>query len=284
MNLDRRKAILDAYAKACNIRREAKISPVAPIDPVELARVASCKIIYAGLDSLEGLYQPEPEPTIILGSNRPLGRRAFNCAHELGHHLFCHGIQFSELVEQKTDFRKPIEEVIADAFAANLLMPKQGVLKAIKDRGLTAEALDPEDIFKISSYFGVGYSTLITHLEQTIKCIDFVQKEKLLDTKPAFVKSKYDLSSQSELIFVDRFWKHRSVDLEIGDSIHVPIDVEPEDYSFFNLIRREKYYSILQGEKTGITRLVSSSSEWAANVRISRKNYTGHAEYRYLEE
>lgn len=284
MNEDRRKATLDAYAKACNIRREAAKSPVAPIDPVELAIFASCKVIYTGLDSLEGLYQPEPEPTIILGSNRPLGRRAFNCAHELGHHLFCHGVQFSELIEQKNDSRKPIEEVIADGFAANLLMPKQGVLKAIKDRGITTEALEPEDVFMLASYFGVGYSTLITHLEQTIRCINSSQKEKLLNTKPAFVKSAFDLSPQSELIFVDRFWKHRSVDLEVGDSIHVPTDVEPEDYSFFDLIRKEKSYSIFQGKKTGITRLVSSSTEWAANVRISRKNYTGHAEYRYLEE
>lgn len=284
MNVDRRKATLDAYAKACNIRREAAKSPVDPIDPVELAIFTSCKVVYMGLDSLEGLYQPDPEPTIILGSNRPLGRRAFNCAHELGHHFFGHGLHFSELKKQKSDFRKPIEEVIADAFASNLLMPKQGVLKAFKDRGLTSGKVGPEDIFKLASYFGVGYSTLITHLEQTIRCIDFDQKEKLLNTKPSFVKSEYDLSPQSELIFVDRFWKHRSVDLEIGDFIHVPIDFEPEDNSFLNLVRREKSYSIFQGQKTGITRLVSSSAEWAANVRISRKNYTGFAEYRYLEE
>src|SRR3546814_6969436 len=46
-----------------------------------------------------GMYQRAPPPRIHLSARRPLPRRAYNCAHELGHHVFAHGSSIDELRE-----------------------------------------------------------------------------------------------------------------------------------------------------------------------------------------
>lgn len=80
-----------AAMEASRLRLFAKIPRTAPIDPIETAIKCGCEVRFLSLASLEGIYSPEPSPTIILGSERPAGRRAFTCAHELGHHIFNHG-------------------------------------------------------------------------------------------------------------------------------------------------------------------------------------------------
>jgi hypothetical protein len=41
--------------------------------------------------NMEGMYQRGAPPRIHLSARRPLSRRTYNCAHELGHHVFGHG-------------------------------------------------------------------------------------------------------------------------------------------------------------------------------------------------
>src|SRR5258707_13603303 len=49
--------------------------------------------------SMEGMYtirEDGTHPTIILSNQRPLPRRSFTCAHEVGHHVFKHGNHIDE--------------------------------------------------------------------------------------------------------------------------------------------------------------------------------------------
>lgn len=41
--------------------------------------------------NMEGMYDRTPKPRIHVSALRPLARRTFTCAHELGHHVFGHG-------------------------------------------------------------------------------------------------------------------------------------------------------------------------------------------------
>ena len=50
--------------------------------------------------NMEGMYQRSAAPRIFISSLRPVARRAFNCAHELGHHLFGHGSTVDQLYEE----------------------------------------------------------------------------------------------------------------------------------------------------------------------------------------
>ena len=50
--------------------------------------------------NMEGMYQKGSPPQIHLSAHRPLSRRGYNCAHELGHHVFGHGSSIDELRER----------------------------------------------------------------------------------------------------------------------------------------------------------------------------------------
>lgn len=67
--------------------------------------------------SMEGMYDRQPKPRIHVSVLRPLARRTFTCAHELGHHVFGHGSMIDELRDdhaQNAD--RPPNEVLADSF------------------------------------------------------------------------------------------------------------------------------------------------------------------------
>ena len=51
---------------------------------------------------MEGLYLRQEKPEIWIGL-RPLVRHTFNCAHELGHHVFGHGSTLDELTAEGED-------------------------------------------------------------------------------------------------------------------------------------------------------------------------------------
>jgi Zn-dependent peptidase ImmA (M78 family) len=88
---NRRQLILKAAAKAQNVRARCKIEQGASIDPISIAEAYGCEVRFMALSSLEGIYSPTPRPVIVLGSERPAGRRSYTCAHELGHNEFGHG-------------------------------------------------------------------------------------------------------------------------------------------------------------------------------------------------
>ena len=68
--------------------------------------------------NMEGMYQRGVPPRIHLSARRPLPRRAYNCAHELGHHVFGHGSSIDELREDaKAQPWEDPKEFLADTFA-----------------------------------------------------------------------------------------------------------------------------------------------------------------------
>ena len=115
--------------------------------------------------NMEGMYQRGTPPRIHLSARRPLSRRTYNCAHELGHHVFGHGSSIDELREDAKEhpWEDP-KEFLADTFAGFVLMPIIGLRRAFALRNCKPEAATPIQMYLIACEFGVGYSTLITHL------------------------------------------------------------------------------------------------------------------------
>ncbi len=279
----RKQLARQAAIKAQRIRTRYKISLTDPLNPIDIAEKCDCEVRFLSLPSLEGTYAPHPRPVIVLGSERPYGRRSFNCAHELGHHLFKHGFRFEELDNQKSIAHKLPEEYMADMFAGFLLMPQFAVNKTLKDRGWVNSELEQEHIYKLASYFGVGYSTIVLHFTWTLRIIDPNTAKKLLKLPPKILKSKYNTTPENEIFFVDEFWHSRSVDLEIGDTLILPQDINVESEGF--LIEANKIDSMktFQAIKTGYLRAFNDSSDWMINIRIAKKQYEGLAQFRFLE-
>lgn len=274
-----------AAFEAEKVRLSAKIPHIAPIDPYETAIKRGCEVRFMEVPSLEGMYSPLPKPLIMIGSLRPAGRRNYTCAHELGHHVFKHGVVLEELYEQKRACNeKAPEEFLADAFAGHLLMSKSVVGYALKTRGLTASSLTPEQVYQLACYFGVGYGTVVGHMTHALHLIPRPFSEALLKVQPKQIKAQYGANADSELVLVDYHWLHRTLDAEIGDTIVLPRKVEVETGNRLQFVEERGDISIYRAFSAGYSRAFCYEMDWAVNIRISRKNYFGLAQYRFIEE
>ena len=186
---DRRAIARQAMGAALRTRRSVGYGLDHAICVFDLAEKLGVEVRFLDLPSMEGMYTSASSPTIIVSSLRPTGRRAFNCAHELGHHYRQDGVEIDELVEQWDKPRFDPKEFAADCFAGTLLMPKLAVSKAFAVRGWSMEECTPEQAFMVAGYFGVGYTTLVHHLRSALQVLPDSRARALLKVSPRNAQS-----------------------------------------------------------------------------------------------
>jgi Zn-dependent peptidase ImmA (M78 family) len=127
-----RSAKVEAERIRQTVWREIAGGDVIPVDPVRIARELGIDVFEAQLDpQISGTIVKEvgQDPTIILNRDDSPVRRRFSAAHELGHY-----VRRADEPDryQYVDYRGPLageglneEEIYANTFAANLLMPER---------------------------------------------------------------------------------------------------------------------------------------------------------------
>lgn len=280
--MDRNKLATSAVKKAERLRIEAKLLPSVSLDPVDIAvETCHCHVRFMPLSSLEGIYSSTPRPTIIIGSERPPARQFYTCAHELGHYIFGHGECLDEI---ECTHNNKNEELLADMFAGYFLMPKLAVITAMSQRGYTAGRLTPEQVYRIACYFGVGYSTILTHMHYSLEIISYSEMEKLKKIHPKNIKAPYEVSPNMSMIFADHFWIGRPINMEVGDTLLLPAGYELEPSECIREVGNVNGLLKYEAMSPGYSRAFEVFSGWAAHVRVSRKNYEGLSQYRFFEE
>lgn len=109
-------------------------------DRIEVDRVAETDgydVEYKNNIETSGLYDDD-EHKIIVNGEEPEYRQRFTLAHELGHAVNNHpGKQYrATLMSDKSDLSERINdgfEIVANKFAANLLMPERLVVSVMKN-------------------------------------------------------------------------------------------------------------------------------------------------------
>lgn len=279
----RQKLATQALQKAVRIRKRAGIPDVAPVNPVDTALHFECPIWYKDIPSLEGIYSSDPL-AIILGSQRTAGRRSYTCAHEYGHHVFGHGTQVEQLNEYRANSEDVEIEYVADMFAGFFLMNETAVKCTLNQRKWDSRCMTPLQTFMLASYFGVSYSAIIHHLSRTMRLIPFDYSQDLLAIQPKEIKSRFNAIPGSDVVIADHHWKHRAADLEIGDTLVVPPSIKIiSNDRLGEVLNTDKYTSVI-AKAPGLAQAYDDNSDWAINVRISKKNYAGLAENRHLKD
>lgn len=254
-----------------------------PICVYDLADKLGVDVRFFDLPSMEGVYSPGSPPTVIVSSLRPSGRRAFTCAHELGHHDRGDGLEIDELAEHWGRPRYDPKEFSADCFAGALLMPKLAVSKAFAIRGWCIEESSPEQISMVAGCFGVGCTTLIHHLRSALLLLPDRQARALLKVPPRRAQSLLlGWETQNDVVVVDDHWTGRPIDVEVGNHILVHGHAEFEG-SCLRPFTEVKQGALFLAARPGIGRLETGEG-WSAFVRVSRPNYVGRALYRHWEE
>lgn len=235
--------------------------------------------------NMEGLYiNNNGASKILLSSLRPFPRRVFSCGHELGHHIFKHGLKVDIISEENRDLSiKNKDEILVDAYAAALLMPIGGIQAEFNKRNLNFKLGKPIDFYKISSTFGVGYQTLVIHCRVNGLINDFKSIE-LLKYSPAKIFKAYfgELREKSFFKIIDAKCTSKTIDLEVSNYLILPTDFIV-DNEFLEKKQETQIGSLFLVKNPGISSVHSSNSETSYFVRIQRQNYIGFAEYRHLE-
>jgi len=284
MTPERRRLALRATSMALRVRQQYGIAVDHPCCVYDLAEEMGVEVRFADLPSAEGVYSPV-KPVAVVSSLRPPGRQAFTCAHELGHHAYGHGEQFDELVEDRRERRRhDPKEFEADCFASALLMPKTAVLKGIALRGWNPKNASAAQVYALSSWLGVGYVTLIGNMQWGMNLIDRSRAGALSKIKAAQIrKTILGRECKDHLIVVDEAWIGRPVDAQAGDVITLPKGVTIEG-DVLESLESDEERTIARAVRPGIGRLLVRNSAWAQFIRVSRKQFTGLARFRHLEE
>ena len=122
--------------------------PVTPVDPARIAGRLGVEVVQARLPrEVSAAIKKElgGDPVILLNREDHPNRQRFSCAHELGHFVLRRDApdQYDYI-----DYRDPMastgtqdEEIFANGFAANLLMPEGSVRAAHREVGGSVAAL-----------------------------------------------------------------------------------------------------------------------------------------------
>lgn len=234
--------------------------------------------------NMEGVYLRQERPRIFLSVHRPLGRRHFNCAHELGHHVFGHGATLDELREDAEAYndRHP-DEFLADVFAGHLLMPVLGIRQAFSRRGIKTEELEPKDILAVATEFGVGYEALLTQLTFALKDITAGRRKDLLRARPGFRRTIFEKASGADVVLVDSQFTAPTLDVEVNHLIVAPEGSVAAD-DIVLPTGNSPLGPIFRADRRGIAELSVPGAPRALTVRVAPERFTGLAKFRHLED
>jgi len=285
MTTRRAELAREALDRTLELRQEVGLAFGVPLNVYDLCErlVPRVRIRFAEY-SMEGCYHRSERPLIEVSALRPIGRRAFNAAHELGHHALGHsGMRLDEqIADGPSDPIAEPEEFAANAFAGFLLMPKIGVRRAFRSRGWQMASARPEQLFIIACHFGVGYATLVNHLAYGLQEISRARAAELSRVRlPAIRRALFGANAPNRIWVADRQYLQPTLDTEVGTTLVLPPNSQPE-YTSILLPKGEiPSGQVFCAEQPGITRV--EAQDWAVIVRVSRYQYSGWSTNRHLE-
>lgn len=273
---------------ALRTRRDGGATSTEPVCVPDFAGTLGVEVRYMPLTGLDGAYVKDPGPLLLLSSLRPSGRRNFTAAHELAHYIFDDGTTLEVVLQSHASAShrtsRDSRERLAQLFAGFLLMPPASVRKALDVRSLSPNSASPEDLFFVSSWFGVGYETLISHLAYSLRLLSRGRAKQLLRVSAKEVKARIAAEKISgDFTAVDNFWDYRAIDLDVMGTALLPAGTKLEGDST-EILRDDQRGVLIMGIAKGIDRAFDPSTEWAAFVRVAPQGYEGRAEYRHLKE
>lgn len=159
---------LDAIAAAKRLHRELALQQrvtggAGLIDVFETIAELDIPLLFKPLTSALGLCLPAPLKGIMVTTRRGLHIQRFTAAHELGHVVLEHrGSIDREILERgplAPSGGRDLQEVAADAFAAEFLLPRWLYRHHVQSQGWTVNGhlRNPDIVYQLSLRMGASY-------------------------------------------------------------------------------------------------------------------------------
>jgi hypothetical protein len=281
-----RNLFTSALLEADNVRMELGLDMYQPINIFDTCIKMKIPVRFVDIN-MEGMYVCQEDgksPVILISNQRPYPRRCFTCAHELGHHRFGHGTKLDVLSEQNNhSSSNHQDELLVDSFAGALLMPVAGIHAEFAKRSLKPNHASPLQFYIISSIFGTGYQSLITHCRAN-KIISPAKEKSLLKFSPAKILDHLvgpELPKTHFKVF-DCHSIISALDLEVLNYLILPSEFVIEG-DHLKKLKELKNSNVYIANKPGIVRSFAANSNRSFFIRIQKSGYMGLAEFRHLE-
>lgn len=192
----------DVRRKAADARRFFRLGGGPVGDLIGLADVAGMSVYLAPLGAdlkgtVSGAFLPHQRVgfSILINSQTTPGRQLFTLAHEIAHALF-HGTRLY------VDYfgRREADERFADAFAAEFLVPTQGLRSAVESLGL-AKVKDAEVAVHLQRLFHVSYAMILVRL-QSASLVTPTDLQTLRKARPVRIAERIGYPLQA-----DEWWQ-----------------------------------------------------------------------------
>ena len=278
--------LIQAIKKAGQMRTKLELNMFEPVNIFDICTDLGVTVRFIDV-SMEGMYISQENTStanILISSLRPLPRRVYTCAHELGHHIFGHGSKIDGLTEEGANTSSyDQDEYLVDAFAGAFLMPLAGIESEFTKRNWEPAKASPFQFFSIASIFGIGYSTLVTHCKVHRLISDFKVVELLRQTPSKLLQQIMGTSvKNSHFKIIDEYAQLPVIDLEVGNYLFLHQSVIIEG-NHLNKLKNITFGNAFLAEKPGIVHAISEKDGTGYFIRIQNSGYIGLAENRHLE-
>lgn len=189
-----RDAILEGTSAAARLHdelglRKAVESNGGGIDVFGSLLRLEATLLFRPLDGLLGACLAGPSRGVLISTQRPLRIQRFTGAHELGHVVMGHQDSLDgEEILARSPRSKDLQEVAADAFAAEFLIPKWLLQTHARRQGWNRTSMtDPRVVYQLSLRIGASYDATCRALDRD-KIIDETTRDRLLAVKPKQIK------------------------------------------------------------------------------------------------
>lgn len=157
-----------ARFRANEIRKQLGLSAFEPVDIIKaLQQNEDVSFVLKPFKSgISGMFlQLEATKVIVLSTSRTVGHQKFTAAHEYHHLCFNKettvGMCFAGKLEQNN-----VREREADRFAANLLMPADGIMTSLLKRTRGKREITIDDVVNLEQKFEVSRMAMLVRLRQ----------------------------------------------------------------------------------------------------------------------
>lgn len=208
--------------------------PSHPVDVFRVIEEARVWLLFEPLQHLFGFFQREGNSAgIVIHNGHPLSLQRFTGAHEYGHFALGHEASQDGRAELFGGADVPIQEVEAQAFAAEFLMPLALVNRALDRLSLPREPQEllPVDAYQLSLELGSSYTATVTQLKQLNK-IGEVGYQELSRWQPITIKTSLGggsrpANARADVWDVTEARRDRQLQLRLGDELHVRLPEMP---------------------------------------------------------
>lgn len=193
-----RAAILSAVGAAARLHQHYRSEQLADsgegrVDVFQMLVDREIPLLFRPLGHLLGAFINDPLPGVMVSTERPLAVQRFTAAHEFGHALLGHQPSLDdEGILSRTPFanrpKYDLQEIQADAFASELLVPRWLLAKHVLRQGFQAPYLArPDVVYQLSLRMGISYLAMCYALQRH-KAITSVTCKALTRVQPREIK------------------------------------------------------------------------------------------------